>query len=82
MPVVELLKPHTHAGRLYPPRECIELATALARWLMVMAALVVADHLLVHFAQCELLPRGGDAVGPDPRAASQFSRGGGVVTSA
>ncbi len=34
MPVVELLKPHTHAGRLYPPRERIELTTALARWLV------------------------------------------------
>ena len=44
-----------------------------------MAALVIADHLLIHYAQCELLPRGGDAVGPDPRAASQFR---GAVTSA
>ena len=44
-----------------------------------MAALVLADHLLVHCAQCELLPRSGDAVGPDPRAASQFR---GAVTGA
>ena len=44
-----------------------------------MVALVIADHLLIHYAQCELLPRGGDAVGPDPRAASQFR---GAVTSA
>ncbi|MDP2433465.1 MAG: hypothetical protein U1D36_09320 [Hydrogenophaga sp.] len=34
MPVVELLKPHTHAGRDYQPRERIELDTALARWLV------------------------------------------------
>ena len=34
MPVVELLKPHTHAGREYRPRERIELDTALARWLV------------------------------------------------
>lgn len=34
MPVVELLKPHTHAGRQYQPRERIELDTALARWLV------------------------------------------------
>ena len=34
MPIVELLKPHTHAGQLYPPRERIELDTVLARWLV------------------------------------------------
>lgn len=34
MPVVELLKAHTHAGRQYRPRERIELDTALARWLV------------------------------------------------
>jgi len=34
MPVVELLKPHTHAGQQYLPRERIELDTALARWLV------------------------------------------------
>lgn len=34
MPVVELLKPHTHAGREYQPRERIELDSALARWLV------------------------------------------------
>lgn len=34
MPIVELLKPHTHAGRQYRPRERIELDTALARWLV------------------------------------------------
>jgi hypothetical protein len=34
MPVVELLKPHTHSGRDYKPRERIELDTALARWLV------------------------------------------------
>jgi len=34
MPIVELLKPHTHAGREYQPREHIELDTALARWLV------------------------------------------------
>jgi hypothetical protein len=34
MPLVELLKPHTHAGRDYQPRDRIELDTALARWLV------------------------------------------------
>jgi hypothetical protein len=34
MPVVELLKPHTHAGRDHQPRDRIELDTALARWLV------------------------------------------------
>ena len=34
MSVVELLKPHTHAGREYLPRERIELDTAQARWLV------------------------------------------------
>ena len=34
MPVVELLKPHTHAGHEHLPRERIELDTALARWLV------------------------------------------------
>jgi hypothetical protein len=34
MPIVELLKPHTHAGKLYPPCERIELDTVLARWLV------------------------------------------------
>ncbi len=34
MPVVELLKPHTHAGREYLPRERIEIDTVLARWLV------------------------------------------------
>ncbi|MDP2432939.1 MAG: hypothetical protein Q8O33_13015 [Pseudomonadota bacterium] len=34
MPLVELLKPHTHAGKIYLPRERIELDTALARWLV------------------------------------------------
>ena len=28
-----------------------------------MVALTLADHLLLHYAQCELLPRGEDAVG-------------------
>ena len=36
-----------------------------------MVALVLADHLLTHYAQCELLPRGGSA-GADKRVASQF----------
>jgi hypothetical protein len=34
MPIVELLKPHTHAGRDYQPRDRIELDTVLARWLV------------------------------------------------
>ena len=34
MPVVDLRKPHTHAGQQYLPRERIELDTALARWLV------------------------------------------------
>lgn len=44
MPVVELLKPHTHAGREYLPRERIELDTAQARWL---AEVGVARPVLV-----------------------------------
>ena len=38
-----------------------------------MVALVLADHLLQHFAQCELLPR-QDSVSPDTSIASQFKR--------
>ena len=36
-----------------------------------MVALVLADQLLQHFAQCELLPR-DDAQGPDSKARTQF----------
>ena len=36
-----------------------------------MVALVLADHLLQHFAQCELLDRSG-AVGADSSLAMQF----------
>ena len=36
-----------------------------------MVALVLADHLLTHYAQCELLPRDG-AAGTDARVATQF----------
>lgn len=36
-----------------------------------MVALVLADQLLQHYAQCELLPREG-ALGPDAKARSQF----------
>ncbi|CAK0750030.1 hypothetical protein CVIRNUC_001958 [Coccomyxa viridis] len=38
-----------------------------------MAALVLADQLLQHYAQCELLPREG-ACSPDTSIASQFRR--------
>ena len=38
-----------------------------------MVALVLADHLLTHFAQCELLPREGSE-GHDARVASQFEQ--------
>ena len=38
-----------------------------------MVALVIADHLLQHFAQCELLPR-QDSISPDTRIAHQFKR--------
>ncbi|KAG2483355.1 hypothetical protein HYH03_017755 [Edaphochlamys debaryana] len=37
-----------------------------------MVALVLADQLLQHFAQCELLPRDG-AVGADPTVTKQFA---------
>lgn len=37
-----------------------------------MVALVLADQLLQHFAQCELLPREG-AAGPDTRVRQQFA---------
>ncbi|KAI7836349.1 hypothetical protein COHA_009771 [Chlorella ohadii] len=36
-----------------------------------MVALVLADQLLQHYAQCELLPR-DSALGPDAKARSQF----------
>lgn len=36
-----------------------------------MVALVLADQLLQHYGQCELLPR-DDALGPDARVRSQF----------
>jgi len=38
-----------------------------------MVALVLADQLLQHYAQCELLPRAG-ALGPDQKANHQFDR--------
>ena len=38
-----------------------------------MVALVLADHLLQHFAQCELLPR-QDSISPDTSIAGQFKR--------
>ena len=38
-----------------------------------MVALVLADQLLQHYAQCELLPR-DDAQGPDSKARTQFLR--------
>jgi chorismate synthase len=37
-----------------------------------MVALVLADHLMRHYAQCELLSRDG-ALGPDVKARSQFA---------
>lgn len=37
-----------------------------------MVALVLADQLLQHYGQCELLPR-DDAMGPDARVRSQFT---------
>lgn len=37
-----------------------------------MVALVLADQLLQHYAQCELLPR-TDAAGPDLRVREQFA---------
>lgn len=36
-----------------------------------MVAIVLADQLLQHFAQCELLPR-GDSVSPDKKVSKQF----------
>ncbi|KAK9865671.1 hypothetical protein WJX84_008404 [Apatococcus fuscideae] len=39
-----------------------------------MVAITLADQLLQHFAQCELLPRAG-AVGADTRVANQFRAG-------
>jgi chorismate synthase len=39
-----------------------------------MVALVLADQLLQHYAQCELLPRDGQAVGADPTVAKQFAK--------
>mmetsp|Transcript_8996 Transcript_8996/g.15622 ORF Transcript_8996/g.15622 Transcript_8996/m.15622 type:complete len:408 (+) Transcript_8996:24-1247(+) len=39
-----------------------------------MVAMVLADQLLQHFAQCELLPRGKDSVGCDTKVNGQFAR--------
>jgi len=39
-----------------------------------MIALVLADHMMMHFAQCELLGR-GDAAGQDAQVRSQFAVG-------
>lgn len=39
-----------------------------------MVAMVLADQLLQHYAQCEMLPRTGDAVGADPTVSKQFAR--------
>jgi len=39
-----------------------------------MVALVLADQLLQHYAQCELLPREGSAVSADPTVAGQFQQ--------
>jgi len=44
MPLIELLKPHTHAGQLYRPRERIELEPSLANWLVASG---VARPILV-----------------------------------
>jgi hypothetical protein len=47
MPLVELLKPHTHAGRDHPPRDRIDLDTSLARWLVevgVARPVLVSDQ--------------------------------------
>lgn len=41
-----------------------------------MVALVLADQLLQHYAQCELLPRNADTVGADPNVAKQFAQAG------
>lgn len=38
-----------------------------------MVAIVLADQLLLHFGQCELLPRESALGGPDAKANSQFS---------
>ncbi len=37
-----------------------------------MIALVLADHLMIHYAQCELLGR-GDAAGQDQQVRTQFA---------
>jgi len=37
-----------------------------------MIALVLADHLMIHYAQCELLGR-GDAAGQDEQVRTQFA---------
>ncbi|KAF5831626.1 chorismate synthase-domain-containing protein [Dunaliella salina] len=39
-----------------------------------MVALVLADQMLQHYAQCELLPRGADAIAVDSRVITQFSK--------
>lgn len=39
-----------------------------------MVALVLADQLLQHYAQCELLPRAGNAVGVDSKVTKQFAK--------
>ncbi len=37
-----------------------------------MVALVLADQMMQHYAQCELLPR-KDALGPDKKLSTQFA---------
>lgn len=52
----------------YPSRLQVPRAVPMVE---AMVALVLVDHLLQHFAQCELLDRSG-AVGADSSLALQF----------
>ena len=40
---LELIKPHTHAGRLYAPGERIDLDEATAHWLIEQGAARTTD---------------------------------------
>lgn len=39
-----------------------------------MVAMVLADQLLQHYAQCELLPRDSNCLSVDSKVARQFAR--------
>lgn len=53
---LELIKPHTHAGRLYSPGERLDLDEATARWLIDQGVARATDEAPKAFHK----PRKGD----------------------